>query len=372
MKRMLSLALSLMLVLSLAACADTTAPQSSAPQSSAPQESEAASDESALGDLSVTYDLSVGQMGTGIKAAMVVLAHEMGYYEEEGLNVELTQISNLNDGLTAITLGKLDILPFGVIPTCTFIAQGADLTVIGGTIAEGSACVALPEREEEFHNLQNFAGKTVACVRAETGHMMMKDQMRQAGVDMSTVSFVELDGFQSVVEAVLKGTADVGFVNSGFEQNAVTQGLVVPFFVGEYTPDNVCCRQTTSGAVIKEKRPALVRFEVANLRAMKLMYDDPETTIAALAAFSGQSEDYVKYCIYDGCMKISMDPAKNRVVEFFDVMKANGDIPAGTENTMADHVDASIYLDALNIVLERYPDDVHFQEMLEAYDASNL
>lgn len=86
----------------------------------------------------MTYDLSVGQMGTGIKAAMVVLAHEMGYYEEEGLNVELTQISNLNDGLTAITLGKLDVLPFGVIPTCTFIAQGADLTVIGGTIAEGS------------------------------------------------------------------------------------------------------------------------------------------------------------------------------------------------------------------------------------------
>ena len=160
----------------------------------------------------------------------------------------------------------------------------------------------------------------------------------------------------------------VGFVNSGFEQNAVTQGLVVPFFVGEYTPDNVCCRQTTSGAVIEEKRPALVRFEVANLRAMKLMYDDPETTIATLAAFSGQSEDYVKYCIYDGCMKISMDPAKNRVVEFFDVMKANGDIDADVENTMADHVDASIYLDALNTVLERYPDDVHFQEMLEEHE----
>ena len=380
MKRILSLTLSLMLVLSLVSCAQqTSAPQTSSSQSaapipsdSAPQESQASSGQSALGDLSVTYDLSVGQMGTGIKAAMVVLAHEMGYYEEEGLNVELTQISNLNDGLTAITLGKLDVLPFGVIPTCTFIAQGADLTVIGGTIAEGSACVALPEREEEFQDIRSFAGKTVACVRAETGHMMMKDQMRQAGVDMDTVDFVELDGFQSVVEAVLKGTADVGFVNSGFEQNAVTQGLVVPFFVGEYTPDNVCCRQTTSGVVVEEKRPALVRFEVANLRAMKLMYDDPETTIAALAAFSGQSGGYVKYCIYDGCMKISMDPAKNRVVEFFDVMKANGDIDADVENTMADHVDSTIYLDALNVVLERYPDDVHFQEMLETYDANNL
>ena len=113
MKRLVSLALSMALILSLAACA-STAPQ---PSQSAPQESQTVSDESPMGDLSVTYDLSVGQMGTGIKAAMVVLAHEMGYYEEEGLNVELTQISNLNDGLTAITLGKLDVLPFGVIPT---------------------------------------------------------------------------------------------------------------------------------------------------------------------------------------------------------------------------------------------------------------
>ena len=31
--------------------------------------------------------LKVGNMGTSIKAAMVVLAHEMGYYEEEGLKV---------------------------------------------------------------------------------------------------------------------------------------------------------------------------------------------------------------------------------------------------------------------------------------------
>lgn len=386
MKRTLSLALALMLVLSLAACAG--GPQTASPvpsPSTAPTPTQGEIDAlnekhglekpentaSAAGDSAETYTLTVGQMGTGIKAAMVVLAHEMGYYEEEGLSVELSQISNLNDGLTAITLGKLDVLPFGVIPTCTFVSQGADLTVIGGTIAEGSACVALPEREAEFQDLKGFEGKTVACVRPETGHMIMKDQMRQAGVDMDTVTFTELDGFQSVVEAVLKGAADVGFVNSGFEQNAETQGLVVPFFVGDYAPNAVCCRQTTSGAVIAEKRPALVRFEIANLRAMKLMYDDPDTTIAKLAAFSGQSEDYVKYCIYDGCMKISMDPSLNRVVDFYNVMKANGDIDASAPDNMDGHVDPSIYLDALSIVLERYPDDAHLQDMMSQYSANN-
>ena len=69
MKRILSLALSLLLVLSLAACTQQHgAPQSSAPapSGSAPQESQTVSADPPLGDLSVTYDLSVGQMGTGI------------------------------------------------------------------------------------------------------------------------------------------------------------------------------------------------------------------------------------------------------------------------------------------------------------------
>lgn len=139
--------------------------------------------------------------------------------------------------------------------------------------------------------------------------MIMMQKIAQAGVDMTTVKFVELDGFQSVVEAVLKGEADVGFVNSGFGQNARTQGLEVPFLVGEYAPNAVCCRQTALKSNVEANRDAYVRFEIANLRAMMLMLTDKETTIAKLVEFSGLDEQYVDNCIYDGVMKISMDPS---------------------------------------------------------------
>lgn len=373
MKKLLSLCVSAALFLGITACGQpdgagaqtpSPAPPSSAPGVSAPAVSEPA-------QKSEIYDLRVGQMGTSIKAAMVVLAHEMGYYEEEGLNVTLESISNLNDGVTAIMAGKLDILPFGVIPTCTFVSQGAELSVFGGTIAEGSACVALPGRAEEFSDLTGFAGKTIACVRPETGHMMMKAAIREAGIDLDTVEFVELDGFQSVVEAVLKGSADVGFVNSGFEENARTQGLEVPFLVGEYAPDAVCCRQTASKSAVEANREAYVRFQTANLRAVKLMLDDPDTTVAKLTAFSGQDEAYVHYCIYESPMKISMDPAKNRVLEFYQIMKDNGDIPADTTYDMADAVDVTIYRDALNEMISRYPDYEPFQQMLKEFETNN-
>ena len=290
---------------------------------------------------------------------MVVLAHELGYYKEEGLDVSLEQIASLNDGISAITMGKLDILPMGVIPTCSFVSQGAMLTVFGGTIAEGSACVVLPERAHEFEKLEAFRGKSVACVRPETGHMMMKAALRKAGIPLSDVRFVELPGFQAVVEAVRKKSVDAGFVNSGFELNAQIQGLVMPFAVARFTPDFPCCRQTASREAIARDREPYVRFQVANLRAMKTMLEDPATTVKTLSAYSGQSEEYVKYCIYDSVMRISMDPRKAKVVEFYQTMKDNGDIRADTPYRMEDAVDDTIYKDALERMLERYPGDKH-------------
>ena len=143
---------------------------------------------------------------------MVVLASEMGYYEEEGLDVSFESIASLNDGLTAIDTGKIDILPLGIIPTVTFVSQGSDFVIFGGTISEGSQAVVTEENKDTIKDLTDYEGKTIACVRPETGHMIMEKLIRMPEVDMDTVEFVEMDGFQSVIEAVSKGTADVGFV----------------------------------------------------------------------------------------------------------------------------------------------------------------
>lgn len=367
MKKTMVLLAVLVLLLGLTACAlQESPPQESSDVGTASQAAVPAED--------CDYTLRVGQMGTSIKAAMVVLAHESGFYEEEGLDVTLEPINNLNDGLTAILGGSLDILPFGVIPTCTFVSQGADLTIIGGTIAEGSQAVILPENVSSFTpgDLTWFSGKTVACVRAETGHMLMQAKIREAGIDMSAVSFVELDGFQSVVEAVSKGEADIGFVNSGFGQNAVQQGLEILFDVGAYAPDAVCCRQTALRSSVEANRDAYVRFEVANLRAMKLMLEDEAQTVETLAAFSGQDREYVWNCIYDGVMKISMDPCANRVQEFYSAMIANGDISASADPDITGHVDSTIYYDALTEVISRYPDFQPYGEMMDRYAGNNL
>lgn len=315
--------------------------------------------------------LVVGTMGNSIKASMVVLASEMGYYEEEGIEVSFENIADLNDGLTAIDLGKVDVLPLGIIPTVTFVSQGSDFVIYGGTIAEGSQAIVTEEKKDTISGMEDFEGKTIACVRPETGHMIAESLIRETGADMDTVNFVEMDGFQSVIEAVRKGTADVGFVNSGFGQVAEQQGLIVAFNVGEFAPDAVCCRQTTSRRVIEEKRDALVKFQIANLRAMELVQKDRETTIKTLMDYSGQSEEYVDYCIYAGVMKTSMDPAKKRIQDFYEVMESNGDIPQDSKWNVDEAVDTTIYEEALNTMMEREPEEPLWQDLKAEFEENN-
>ena len=124
-------------------------------------------------------------------------------------------------------------------------------------------------------------------------------KLGMAGLDINKdVEFIYLDSMNSIMEAVKKGEMDLGFVNSGFGYIAKKAGLDVAGRVGEYVSDFPCCRQTTSGSAITNKRDALVKFEVAVLRGLETYMNDHDATVKALAEYSGQDEEYVKAIMY--------------------------------------------------------------------------
>ncbi len=327
---------------------------------------------------STPVTLKVGMVGTDIKTACIIIAEELGYYDEEGIDVHFEKISNLSDGITAVDMGKLDILPFGVIPSATFISQGSDVVIFGGTISEGSEIIVTPENANMIQTLEDFRGKRIGCYRMETGHMVIKGLLSEAGMDINNdMEFVLLDSQQSIIEAVRKGEVDLGFLNSGQGYIAQQSGLVVACQVGDFSSDFPCCRQTTSRDAINEKRDALVKFEIANLRAYEIFLNDHETAIRALADYSGQSAEYVEAVmygiegIYDNAMILSLDPNKNKVIDFYETMKLNGDIDANTPYDIADYIDTSIYEDALNEMIARNPDNELFTGLMDDFIINN-
>lgn len=327
-----------------------------------------------------TEDLNIVLLGKDSKIAAIILALKKGYYEEERLNVATQTVSGgFPEAMPALSNGTADVLPFGSIPSCTYIGQGDDLVIFGGTVADGSECVTLIENKDAYKKPEDFKGKKIGCFRMETGHMIIKSWLRQNGIeDGKDVEFILLESSAAEVAAVENGEIDMCFVNSGYGYVATQGGkCAVAFRPNELTGKEFpCCRQTTNRKAFEEKRSALIKFEIANLRALYDIESDHEGTIATIVEYSGQPEEYIENITYGkgdyvAAMKFEMDPYTDDVKAFYGDMIDNGDIDDTDKELIVEHMDSTIYKAALDALIERGENKDFYEKLAAEYEKHN-
>ena len=319
------------------------------------------------------------------KTSSIAVALEKGYYEQELLTVTQHPFGGgFPEIMPGLSKGTIDVVPYGSIPTCTYVSQGDDLVIFGGTVLDGSECITLAENKDAYRKAEDFKGKKIACFRMETGHMALKSWLRKSGLtigalaDGNDVEFILLEGSAAEVEAVKKGEVDMCFVNSGYGYTAIKDPAVaVAFRPNELMGhDFPCCRQTTNRTAFETKKSALVKFEIANLRALRDINEDKEGTIATIMNNSGQPEDYVEATMYStdtytAAMKFEMDPMTDDVKAFYEDMVDNGDLENADKSIILQHMDSSIYYNALQTLIERGEDKTFYEGLMTEYKAHN-
>lgn len=327
-----------------------------------------------------TEDLNMVVLGKDIKIAAIITALQKDYYKEEKLNVSTQTVSGgFPEAMPALSNGSADVLPFGSIPSCTYIGQGDDLVIFGGTIANGSEAITLKENKDKYQKPEDFKGKKIACFRMETGHMVLKSWLRENGIaDGEDVEFVLLEGGPAILAAVENGEADLGFWNSGGGYMAIKGGKCAVAFrpdelIGQEFP---CCRQTTNRDAFNNKRSALIKFQMANLRGLYDIDNDKEGSIKLLTKYSGQDEEYVENVIYGkgdyiAAMKYELDPYTDDVKTFYGNMVDNGDIEDTNKDLILEHMDSTIYKAALDALIARGENTEYYQKLADEYAKHN-
>ncbi len=354
----------------LTGCGSKSAGQSASGTQNTSATSDAAADDIAFDaeENTIRFATQPGQIRTAIN----ILADQLGYYKEEGVNVEFVNAAG-TEALTAITTGKdVDVLGTGIVPDLTFIANGSDLVVFEGTAAEGGAIISKPENVDTYKDLSNYADITAAMVRGESSWTVIRTQLKNAGVDPGSVTLMEVDSEANVAQAVAKGEADVGFLPVEKANSFLDVGIAIVYEVGELEPQYVCCRQVTSSAKLAEKRDAFVKFTIANLRAWEYYEDESnrDEIIKLLADFSGQTEEYVENYLFVNRTVLTLDPNKKGVETYYESLKDSGYFD-NTDVDVSDHIDTSVYSDALNTLLKREPDNAFYQNKLELFQQYN-
>lgn len=319
------------------------------------------------------------------KISPIGIALQKGYYEQEKLAIEQHPFGGgFPEIMPALSKGTVDVVPFGSIPTCTYISQGDDLVIFGGTVLNGSECVVRADEKDAYKKAEDFKGKKIACFRMETGHMAMKSWLHKEGLKIgpltegNDVEFILLESSAAEVEAVKKGAVDMCFVNSGYGFVASQDPAVVVAFrpnelIGHDFP---CCRQSTNRTAFETKKSALVKFEIANLRALCDITKDKEGSIATICQNSGQSKEYVEATMYStstytAAMKFEMDPMTNDVKAFYEDMVDNGDFDNTDKSVIMKHLDSSIYYNALQTLIARGENKDFYENLMKEYQSHN-
>lgn len=88
------------------------------------------------------------------------VAEELGYFEEAGLNVEVTEFSDGSAMMEAFAAGELDVAMGGIGPAATWFMRGIDLKVVAGT--NGGGHVLMTRADSGIESVEDLSGKMVA------------------------------------------------------------------------------------------------------------------------------------------------------------------------------------------------------------------
>lgn len=351
-------------------------------QTTTATEAEAPAEAEAQESVKEPVTLKVGLLGKSIKPVGVLVADALGYFAEEGVNVEFEKVSSMNDAYIAVSTGDLDVYLFSSTAAATFISQGTTtLRVFGGTASEGSEIIAAAGTPN-ITGVEDLLGKTIACQMPETGQMVLKNYLLESGYTIgepgagADVSFVYVNDGNTAVEGCTKGEYDYCITNSCLGYYAADFGAELVGSVKQFVETYPCCRQTCSREAYENKLDALIAFETATLRGYRYYLENEEETLDILEAYAGEDRDFLRAQVYGTdtytpVMRLSLDPDKTACVAFYEAMANLGEITDTVEVNWSDYVVTDIYEAALAALAEREPDTELWQSLTEYFNAHN-
>lgn len=327
--------------------------------------------------------LDVGLLGTSVKPVGVLVARALGYFEEEGVNINFQTVSSMNDAYVAVSTGDLDVYLFSSTAAATFISQGVtSLRVFGGTAGEGSEIMAAKDSGITLGSADDLVGKTIACQMPETGQMVLKNYLTRQGYTISTdgseadVQFIYVNDSNTAIEGCVKGEYDLCITNACLGYYADDYGTELVGTVADFVETYPCCRQTCNQTTYETEFDALVKFETAALRGYAFAREHEEETLDILEEYSGENRDFLRAQIYGTedytpAMRLSLDPDSDACVAFYQAMENIGAIENVTDVDWDQYVVTDVYRTVLADLSAREPGSALWAELTDYFEAHN-
>ena len=218
--------------------------------------------------------------------AFLYVAIDKGYYEEEGLKVNIRFPSNANDAISLVAAGQADIgLYYQQDVILARAGQNVPVKSIGAVV-QGPLNIVLSLEEKNITKPEDLVGKTIGYAGTELSEALVRSIMEYAGADYSDVTMVDV-GFD-LMSSMTTGNVDatIGCLVNHEVPQMEEEGFQVNWFdLDDYgVPTYYEGIFLANDEMIANDSDTLAAFLRASARGFADMKADPEAALATLLA----------------------------------------------------------------------------------------
>ncbi|HLS15735.1 MAG TPA: ABC transporter substrate-binding protein [Beutenbergiaceae bacterium] len=235
---------------------------------------------------------------TSMANSDIAVADELGYFEEAGLEVEVTNLRSGSSVTNGVVGGDFQFGGASIEPVINAFAGGADIRVIAGYTDRLEVDVVVPEEVQNVADLQGreLGIQEIGAFREVMTRMMLEDaQMTPEDVEYVSVS---ADAYVSaliqgqIASAVLHPEQAIQATEQ-LEDAGEVDGLHSLLNLYEVEPDYFYGAYFVSAAWLEENPEQAQAFAEAITRAHRTMYDDREEVVPIIASEVGMDEEII-------------------------------------------------------------------------------
>lgn len=229
-------------------------------------------------------------INTTVASLPAVVADEYGYFEDEGLIVEMSTVADISK--VPPTLGKQYDIGFGVQPTLIFAAsKGIDIVMVSGnaiTSEEKPEYLIMARPDAGINGPEDFAGKTLGSPTLNGNiHTGTLYWLQQNGVDLNSVNSLQVPT-PTMVDQLKAGLIDAAEMQQPFIEMARQAGMVEAGYALSAVSDPTAMSSWQSARSWADANPETIKkYRSALDKAIQWITDNDGKARDLLSDFTG-------------------------------------------------------------------------------------
>jgi NitT/TauT family transport system substrate-binding protein len=241
-------------------------------------------------------DVTVGVIPI-VDTAAIWLGKEQGFFEEEGINLDIQTTSGGAAAVPGVVSGDFDFAFGNTLSVMVAQGEGLDLKyVANGTTTSGDAerdfgAVVVPA-DSDIQGPEDLAGRTVSVNNLNNiGDTTIRYVVEQAGGDPQSIDFVEV-GFPDAPAALDRGQVDAAWILDPFLTQVLDEGgRAVSYNFVEFDPELDIAGYFTTAQKFEEDPELVEKFQNAMNRSLEYANENPEAVREIVGTYTEISDE---------------------------------------------------------------------------------